>query len=63
MRRGHVEGECGAARLRQAFLAAVRLALFRPAKAACFSDGLALNRTAAPAFTSVLSALAPKLTA
>src|ERR671916_1117805 len=50
--RGQVEVECGAARLRQVLLAVFRLAFFRPANAACLSDGLALNRTAAPAFTS-----------
>src|SRR5215213_5566597 len=36
-------------------LAAFRLAFFKPANAACFSDGLALNRTAAPAATSTFS--------
>src|SRR5918993_754328 len=54
-RRGHVEVECREARLRQVLLAVFRLAFFRPAKAACFSDGLALNRTAAPAFTFTFS--------
>ena len=36
-------------------LAALRLAFFMPARAASFSEGLALKRTVAPAFTATFS--------
>src|SRR3712207_4160564 len=39
----------------QVWRAVFRFALFRPARAASFSEGLALNFTVAPAFTATFS--------